>query len=247
MVQAATRRMEQGDVRGAIGLLERAVELGSADAAYELGRILHSEFGGEDDRSRAFSLFRRAADAGSVAGLRRTARCLRYGEGCREDRERARALWATAAGLGDAEACWALAWDVADGSPWHDRQRSIALFERGADLGHAVCELMIAEATLMRKPLSTAPAVVFGRLMRAEASWSRRAKYLAAVFLQNGIGCVADPVRALRYCFEAANLGEPDARRMLVERYGLNIERAVGRADGSPEPGPAPASPAAAP
>ncbi|CAK9079504.1 unnamed protein product [Durusdinium trenchii] len=118
-------------------LLERAAELGNAEAQYALGAALLTGHGRPKDLSRAVELCRLAAKQNHAAAQCNLGVLYAQGLGVEQDYERARSFYEASANQGDPNGCFNLALLYAEGVACDkDFAKAASLARSARDLGH---------------------------------------------------------------------------------------------------------------
>lgn len=119
------------------GLLERACQLGQADACLQFGLMYAHGNGLPRDRIRSYELYQQACTMGSVVACANAAVRLYDGDGVEQNLERAFELGVPSCLAGRGEGCAVVARMFWDGQlVEQDRRHAVRLFRDGCDVGH---------------------------------------------------------------------------------------------------------------
>ena len=126
-------------------LLERASEMGNAEAMVNVGYCFENGYGVPQDKTKAFYWFQQAAKLGSVRGLFNLAGCYLNGDGVSQDKHKAIELHKQAADMGDDYAMLKLGnfYAKGDGVPKNET-KALELYSHSADLGNSYAMFKLA-------------------------------------------------------------------------------------------------------
>jgi len=133
------------DLKKVTALYQVAAQKGHPVAQWMLGRLYEEGIEVELNINKAISLYEASADQNFPPAQYRLGNCYWYGIGIPQDRERARGLIQAAADADLPEALDRMAWILYLDS---EITKSLQLFQRAADLGHAESQCSLGEIYL---------------------------------------------------------------------------------------------------
>jgi TPR repeat protein/uncharacterized caspase-like protein len=212
--QAAEGR---GDYTLALAWYRRAADLGSADAACDLGWLYQNGLGVPADLQQAAAWYRRAAQAGHVMAANNLGVLYKNGLGVERDYTEALRWYRKAAEAGNAEAENNIGVMYNDGlGVSRDAKQAVQWFTRAAQNGNLSAEVNLG---LLYKngigvPQDYPEAVRW--LQRAAEAGSAVAALNMGLLYEDGLGVTKDHGKALTWIRKAAEGGNADARRLLA-------------------------------
>jgi TPR repeat protein len=200
-------------------LLEAASQQGNVRATVELGRCYLDGKGVQKDHAKAFEHISEAAESGDGDALSMLGNLHFYGQGTRVSAYRAFECYQKATDAGSLNGQTNLARSYVEGKGVReDRDQGLALLRDAANKQHA--DAMVTLGSLLwssTEETEQLEAVEWFR--KAVKLNSSDGMVMLGLMLQHGIGCKADPGRAMQLYRSAVDLGNTEAHCALGESY----------------------------
>lgn len=209
--------------------LDKAAQLGHADAAFELGSLYEAGLGVPKDYDRAKTYYDLAVAKGHRNAHFNLALLLNNGQVPFSDLQQSRELMQVIAQQGDMEAQYVLATLLESSLHTVEAQpaQSVLWLQRAANKGHGKAQLMLGMHYLKGRHLARNPAIAHDLLSRSANQGISGAQFNLALMYERGDGIAADTAKALRWYESAAALGNANAQQNLGIKYLVGEELAA--------------------
>lgn len=219
LMALANYLLEQEDYERAIQWLEEGVKLGYAEAMYVLGNCYYAEIGVDENIGRAFELYEMASKLKHPDAINNLADMYLNGEYVEVNEEQALRLFELAAQLGVAEAMFTLGMMFEQGigiKP--NNEQAYTYYKQSAEAGDSEAQNRMATIYfegLLQVELNVAKAIDWYK--RAAMQHHIDAIYSLGYIYNEGVGVMRNMKAAISYFEQAAQLGDIDAAKQLVE------------------------------
>ena len=215
---------EQSDSDEIFRLMERAAELGNAQACAYIALFYQRGAGVKKDDAQSAVWMQRAADAGVVSAISDLGVMYYYGRGVKQDVEKAGALWKSVIALDEnySDAYYNLAVLLLEHNPTEEQiAESESLLHKAAQLGDVEAMLLLAEEYSSEGGLYPLKQEKAFQFWHSAANRNDAQAYipLAECYL-HGRGTEQDIQLGLEYMQLAASAGVVAAMRFLAVDYG---------------------------